>query len=100
MWARRIRLKPSEAWQLEGVRAPIWRAAAAAAAFISHIVLAAIVLLGIRAFGWFFHWLWGEADPLLLDIVPLRYFFDAAHAAILVTFITWGTVTAWKALKE
>lgn len=61
--------------------------------FISHTALVGIFLVCIWAVSWLLHTLWRTTggDPVLFDRVPLRYFFDALDAGVLLVFAV-GTV--------
>jgi hypothetical protein len=62
---------------------------------VGHLCLGAVVAIGIRGTEWLFQLLWAGEPPLFFGWVPVRWFFDASEALILVVFIIFGT---WEAI--
>jgi hypothetical protein len=56
----------------------------------------AVVAVGIRGTEWLFQLLWPGENPLFFDLVPIRWFFDASEALILIVFVVFGT---WEAIE-
>src|SRR6266446_440658 len=85
-------------------RAPLWGpiliAFRAAIIFVSHMALAALVVVCVWAFSRLFHLLWGVEDPLLFDRVPLRYLFDAADTGVILVFAFYGVSSAAAAFRN
>jgi hypothetical protein len=69
----------------------------AATDFIVHLIAAAIVIGGIELFDRVF---WHTGSPLLFDRFPMRYLTDAMDAAVLVTFVWFGTKSAIESFRE
>lgn len=55
-------------------------------AFVCHLGLIAISILGIFGLEHLFHYLWGETEPLLFGRVPLRWMFEAVDIAIIALY--------------
>ena len=72
----------------------------AAAFLITHTGLALLVILSIYGVERLIAYLWGEHDPLLLDRVPLRYFFDAIDIGVLMMFGIRGIIAAYRAFED
>jgi hypothetical protein len=72
----------------------------AAAFLITHTALAFLVIVGIYGVERFIAYLWQQRDPLLLDIVPLRYFFDAIDIGVLIVFGVRGIIAAYRAFED
>jgi hypothetical protein len=68
-------------------------------ALIAHLALGFVVLVVIRLTEYAFHYLWGTDDPMLWDRIPVRYFFHAADAGVLIVFIFYGTYEAFQKLR-
>ena len=79
---------------------PLWGAALAAATLFCHLVIAAIILFGIWALEYLFHFLWRSNDPLLFDRFPVRYLFDAMDLAVILVFIWYGVLAAARSFRE
>jgi hypothetical protein len=77
----------------------ILKALRAAAFLISHTVLAMLVILGIYGVERLMAYLWGQRYPLLLGMIPLRYFFDAIDIGVLVIFGVRGMIAAYRAFE-
>jgi hypothetical protein len=83
----------------ESIWAPPQRAFRAAVAFVGHLILGLVLVTGTWIMEQFFHWLWGEKEPLLYGRIPLKWLFDTVDMAILGVFIVWGAVEAHRKLK-
>lgn len=84
----------------ESIWAPTERAARAAVAFFGHLFLSGLVIVGVFLVELAIKWLWGEHDPLLFDLVPLRWLFQAIDVCILGVFGASGTFEAYHKLRE
>jgi hypothetical protein len=58
----------------------------AALFFVSDTVIGAVIITCIWALSLLFSALWGQADPLLFDRLPLRYLFDAIDVGVIGVF--------------
>ena len=72
----------------------------AATFLITHAALALLFIVVIYVVQRFIAYLWGKPDPLLLDVVPLRYFFDAIDIGVLIMFGWRGIIAANRAFKD
>lgn len=72
----------------------------AAAVFAVHTGLAGTAIFCIWLFAQFFHSLWGTEEPLLFDVFPIRYLFDASDFGVVSAFSWFGVVSTYKTLKE
>jgi hypothetical protein len=77
--------------------APLIRLLRAAAYIASHTAVALILIGAITLVE---GWIHALGDPILFDRIPLRWFFDAMDAAILLVFLTFGTIEAIRAFRE
>jgi hypothetical protein len=80
----------------ESLLAALWRPFRAAIVVVGHLCLGAVVAVGIRGTEWLFQLLWPGEQPVFFDWVPIRWFFDASEALILVVFVVFGT---WEAIE-
>jgi hypothetical protein len=46
-----------------------------------------------------FHWFFPE-EPKFFGWIPVKWFFDASEAGILMTFVIWGIYDAWRELMR
>ncbi len=76
---------------------PFERALRAAAYLVAHALLALLIIGLIAAVQ---HVLALDGDPKLLDILPMRYIFDAMDLLILATFMIFGTIEVVRAFRE
>jgi hypothetical protein len=83
-----------EVWQ-----SLVW-AFGAAVVIVAHFVLAALLIVLVWGSEQLLGLLWGEADPLLFDSVPLKYLFHAIEAAIIVLFGIYGIIEAIKTFRR
>jgi hypothetical protein len=77
--------------------APFVRLLRATAYITSHTAVALVLIGAITLVE---GWIHALGDPILFGKVPLRWFFDAMDAAILLVFLTFGTVEAIRAFTE
>ncbi len=77
--------------------APFIRLLRAAAYITSHTLVALILIGAITLVEGWIHTL---GDPILFGEIPLRWFFDAMDVAILLVFLTFGTIEAVRAFRE
>lgn len=73
---------------------PLLRAVAAGVLLVSHLAVAAGIILCIWALDHFVHWLWNDREPTLFGVMPLIYLFHAMDAGVLLVFAFWGIVEA------
>lgn len=77
-----------------------WAPVRAARSFLGHIGLGAVCMFGIwlseQAFHLFFH----DREPTFFGWIPVRWFFEAGEAGILMTFVIWGIYDAWRELMR
>jgi hypothetical protein len=83
----------------EPIWGPLQRASRAAVAFLGHLLLIAVFLVGIWLVEQLVHKLWGDAEPLIWGRVPLRWLFDTADVLLFVVFTTWGAIDAHRKLR-
>lgn len=84
--------RPHQPWY-----APFVRLLRATAYITSHTAVALVLIGAITLVE---GWIHALGDPILFGKVPLRWFFDAMDAAILLVFLTFGTVEAIRAFTE
>lgn len=72
----------------------------AAAFLVTHTAFALLIIVGIYAVQRGIAYLWGSDDPRLLDIVPLRYFFDLVDIGVLIIWGYRGLVAAYRAFQD
>ena len=84
----------------ESMWEPLWVASRAAILFAGHIGLAILLLCGIWLLEHVFVALWGHADPLLFDVVPVRYLFNFTDTCVLGVFAFCGTTETYRALRS
>jgi hypothetical protein len=65
-----------------------------------HVALAALIMFGIWALKWIYHQLWHDGDPLVFDLIPLRYVFHAMDMMVLANFLWYGSVEVAEAFRE
>ena len=75
---------------------PIRSALRAGIVFAVHLILAAMVALGLRAFEYLWVVLFNEREPLVANLFPLRYILEIGDACILIVFVIFGTIEAVK----
>lgn len=72
-----------------------------AASFVfAHTVLACLLILSIYWVERLIAYLWGQANPVMLGAIPLRYFFDVIDMGVLVIFGIRGIVAAYRAFED
>jgi hypothetical protein len=79
---------------------PVRRASRAAIALVCHTALAALVVVAIKLLEWLLHFLWGATDPLLFDRFPIRYLFDAMDGGVILVFVCYGIIEAFRAFRS
>jgi hypothetical protein len=67
--------------------------------WLSHLLIVAMLLVGIHLRELLIFFL-GEDRRLLFDRVPLTYLFDAGDAALIATFLTYGTYSVFAAYRR
>lgn len=72
----------------------------AAIAFLGHVLLGVIVMVGIWATGLAFKMLFPEQEPMFFDRFPVKWMFDASKVAILLVFIVYGAIDAINRLRH
>jgi hypothetical protein len=80
-------------------REPFARARYALIEWLSHLLIVAALLIGIHLIELLSNFL-GEDRRLVLGRVPLTYLFDAGDAALIVTFLTYGTYSVFAAYRR
>jgi hypothetical protein len=71
----------------------------AAAFLLTHTALAFLVIISIYGVERLIAHLW-EADRLLIDRLPLRYFFDVIDIGVLTMFGIRGIIAAYRAFED
>lgn len=79
---------------------PVRAALRAAIHLACHIVVAGLIIVGIRALEGLMSWLWQSQNPLLFDLLPLKYLFHAMDLGVLLVFAFYGIISVAKTLKE
>ena len=83
---------------------PAWRQVVGAfysiVAVICHIAVGAVILVAIWAMQELIHLLWGDKEPMIFGKLPLHYVVETSEAGVLVAFVFWGTISAFKAFRE
>jgi hypothetical protein len=75
------------------------RAARAAVAFLAHLFLAALAMIGVWGTEQAFHALFKDGNPKFFDYIPVKWFFDAGEVGILIVFVIFGTIEAIAQLR-
>jgi hypothetical protein len=83
----------------ESIFGPVWRAFRAAVAFLGHLMLVLLLVFSIWALEQLVVWLWGQREPMLYGIIPLKWLFNTMDAAIFLVFTVWGAIEAHRKLK-
>jgi hypothetical protein len=78
----------------------VLRACRAALAILGHLLLGAVVLIGIRLMELLFHVLWAEHDPKFFDWLPVRWIVDGSDLGVMLVFGFWGIVEANEKLRR
>jgi hypothetical protein len=47
-----------------------------------------------------FHLFFQTREPTFFGWIPVKWFFDAGEAGILLTFVIWGIYDAWRELMR
>lgn len=79
---------------------PIYASAKAAVHLVCHVGIAALILVGIRLLELLISWLWKSNNPLLFDLVPLKWFFHALDVGVLLVFGFYGIVSVARSFRE
>jgi hypothetical protein len=64
--------------------------------FLGHVVLTLVMLAGLWVLQYVFGRLFQEHEPQLFGWVPVRWFFDAADAGVLLRFAYRAIVDPWR----
>lgn len=75
-----------------------WAPVRAARSFLGHVGLGLICMGGIWLSELVFHLLFPGREPTFFDWIPVKFFFHAGEAGILLTFVIWGIYDAWREL--
>jgi hypothetical protein len=67
---------------------------------ITHTALACLVILRVFGVERLIAYLWKESAPLLVGLIPLRYFFDAIDIGVIVIFGVRGILAAYRAFED
>lgn len=70
----------------------------AAAVFLGHLVLGFLVMVGVWLTEKGFGVLWHQSEPLFFGWCPVKWFFDAGEAGIMIVFVIFGIYEAWHQL--
>lgn len=82
-------------------RAQLLRSLSAAAVFMLHSGVAALILVLIWAIELLIATLWPSKDPTLFGgLLPLKWVFDLIKLAMLSVWGWWGCVEAWKTFSK
>ena len=73
---------------------PILSAVRAAIVFASHMFLASCVALLFKGFEWFWRYLFGTEEPMLVGRLPLRYLLEIGDGLVVGAFVIFGFVEA------
>jgi hypothetical protein len=65
-----------------------------------HLVVAGVILLGIRGLELLMAFLWKSQNPLLFDVLPLKWLFHAMDLGVLLVFGFYGIISVAKAFRE
>jgi hypothetical protein len=77
------------------LKRPFW----ALVALLGHVVLASAAILGFWIVEELIILLWGEHEPKFFGWIPVKWFFDAGDAGILIVFGIFGIRDAYRNLK-
>jgi hypothetical protein len=66
----------------------------AAIAFLGHLFLGSLVLIGIWLTEMLFELLWHGHEPTFFGWLPVRWIFDGSDLAVMLVFGFWGIVEA------
>jgi hypothetical protein len=75
-----------------------WGPVRAARSFLGHIGLALVCLAGIWVLEQASGWLFQGHEPKFFEWIPIKWFFDAGEAGILLMFVARGIYDAWREL--
>jgi hypothetical protein len=84
----------------ESIWAPIKAAAYAAIHIAIHLSIAGLLVLGIRGLELLIKWAWDSKNPLLFDVLPLKWLFHAMDLGVLVAFGFYGLISVTKAFRR
>jgi len=79
---------------------PIERAIAAAIFLVVHTFLAALLITCMYALERWIKYLWAVDNPLLFNLLPITYIFDAIDLGFIVIFGYRGLLAANNAFKH
>lgn len=79
---------------------PIYASAKAAVYLLCHVAIAALILIGIWLLEQLISLLWKSNNPLLFDLLPLKWFFHALDVGVLLVFGFYGIVSVAKSFRE
>jgi hypothetical protein len=97
---RRPAARPAPATSSQTFSVPFRKVLRAAQFFVSDTVIAGVIITCIWGLSSWFHALWGQAEPLLFDRLPLRYLFDAVDVAVIGMFGWRAVCSAARVFKE
>ncbi|GEM_PF-4618027 len=77
----------------------VLNAVRAAVFLLCHLAIAFLIVAGIYGLEKFISYLWGQHEPMMIGILPLKYLFEAIDLCIIVVFGFRGIVAALRAFR-
>jgi hypothetical protein len=76
---------------------PILSAIRAITHLLCHVLVAAVILIGIRVLELLIQWLWQAVEPMLFGVLPLRYLVHGVDLGVLLAFGFYGIISSSEA---
>ena len=76
---------------------PLGRGLRAGAFFVAHLAVALLIVGGIYLIQSALSYL---GNPLLFDVIPIKYVFDALDIFVVIEFVVFGTMEAYVVFLE
>lgn len=67
--------------------------------WLSHCLIVAAILAGMRGLQVLVHWLWGDEELMFLGLVPLEHLFHTADFLLLAAVLTLGIACVVRAYR-
>lgn|SRR5579862_853515 len=82
----------------EAIQLAIRRATEPVVVVLSHLIIAAIMLLSIYCLERILQLALGQRSPILFDTFPISWLFQSMYVVVLTTFVVYGLREAYRSL--